>query len=271
MKEIFTWSGGRRSKRNFTIYDLLNLKGKKKLTQVNCGNEIEVQAAVEANIDLLICLGRDIKIIRANAPHHFITGAILEHEYYNKDDLLKASMKTLENGADAIYTSKNPHVVEYLARESIPVMAHLGFIPVKSSWTGGIRGTAKTAKEAYKLYQQFKDMENAGAVLVEAEVIAGDVLSEISKRTSMLTVSLGSGNGGDVNYLFMCDICGENEVAPRHAIKYGNLLSLHKKTQKERIQSLKKFNREAKKNNFAKQKNIVSISKKELNSFLKKI
>ena len=67
MKEIFTWGDGKRSKRNFTIYDLLNLKGKKKLTQVNCGNEIEVQAAVEANIDLLICLGRDIKIIRANA------------------------------------------------------------------------------------------------------------------------------------------------------------------------------------------------------------
>ena len=136
MKEIFTWGGGQRSKRNFTIYDLLNLKGKKKLTQVNCGNEIEVQAAVEANIDLLICLGRDIKMIRANAPNHFITGAILEHEYYNKDDLLKASMLTLENGADAIYTSKNPHVVEYLAKESVPVMAHLGFIPVKSSWTG---------------------------------------------------------------------------------------------------------------------------------------
>ena len=56
MKEIFTWGEGKRSKRNFTIYDLLNLKGKKKLSQVNCGNEIEVQAAVEANIDLLICL-----------------------------------------------------------------------------------------------------------------------------------------------------------------------------------------------------------------------
>ena len=268
MKDIFEWGEGRRSKRNHTIYDLLQLKGKKKLTQVNIGNEIEAQAAVDANIDLLICLNTDVKKIRANAPNHFLTGAILEHEYYTKNDILKASMRTLENGADAIYTSKNPHVVEYLSKESVPVMAHLGFIPVKSSWTGGIRGTGKTAKEAYKLYQQFKDMENAGAFSVESEVIAGDVLTEISKRTTMLTVSLGSGNGGDVNYLFMCDICGENEVAPRHAIKYGNLLTLHQKMQKERIQSLKKFNKEAKKNNFAKQKNIVSISKNEFKKFL---
>ena len=267
MKEIFTWGSGQRSKRNFTIYDLLNLKGKKKLTQVNCGNEIEVQAAVEANIDLLICLGRDIKMIRANAPNHFITGAILEHEYYNKDNLLKASMRTLENGADAIYTSKNPHVVEYLAKESVPVMAHLGFIPVKSSWTGGIRGTAKTSKEAYKLYQQFKDMENAGAVLVESEVIAGDVLSEISKRTNMVTVSLGSGNGGDVNYLFMCDICGENEDLPRHAIQYGNLLTFSKQLQKERIAAFKEFKKDVKTNKFPTKKYSISIEQKELLNF----
>jgi len=114
-------------------------------------------------------------------------------------------------------------------------------------------------------------MENAGAVLVEAEVIAGDVLTEISKRTRMVTVSLGSGNGGDVNYLFMCDICGENEDLPRHAIQYGNLLLLNQKIQKERVKALKKFNADAKKNNFAKKDNIVSISKAELDIFLKKI
>ena len=30
MKDIFEWGEGRRSKRNYTIYDLLQLKGKKK-------------------------------------------------------------------------------------------------------------------------------------------------------------------------------------------------------------------------------------------------
>ena len=267
MKNIFEF-GEKRTKRNYTVYDLLKLKGKKKLTQVNVMNGIEAYAAAQANIDMFIGPFHNIDEIRANAPHQFYTAVFIHKEHHNKDDLLKASMTALENGADAIYTPKNPHVVEYLARESVPVMAHLGFIPVKSTWSGGIRGAGKSGEEAYKLYQQFKDMENAGAFAVESEIIAENVLTEISKRTSMVTVSLGSGNGGDVNYLFMCDICGENEIAPRHAIKYGNLLSLHKKTQKERIQSLKKFNKEAKKNNFAKKKNIVSITKKELNEFL---
>ena len=48
-------------------------------------------------------------------------------------------------------------------------------IPVKSTWSGGIRGAGKSAEEAYKLYQQFKDMENAGAFAVESEIIAENV------------------------------------------------------------------------------------------------
>ena len=41
--------------------------------------------------------------------------------------------------------------------------------------------------------------------------------------------------------------------------------------QNERIKALRKFNVDAKKNNFAKKDNIVSISKAELDIFLKKI
>ena len=267
MKNIFEW-GEKRTKRNFTVSDLLKLKGKIKLTQVNIANGDEANAAVEANIDMLIGFPNKINEIRTVAPYQFYTAVFQHKAYHNKDDLLRASMFALENGADAIYTPKNPHVVEYLARESVPVMAHLGFIPVKSTWTGGIRGTGKTANEAYKLYQQFKDMENAGAFAVESEIIAENVLTEISKRTNMSIISLGSGNGGDVNYLFMCDICGEKKDAPRHAIRYGNLFDLNQKVQKERIKALKKFNLDAKKNNFAKKNKIVSISKNELEDFL---
>ena len=154
MKNIFEF-GEKRTKRNYTVYDLLKLKGKKKLTQVNVGNGIEANAAAQANIDMFIGSFHNIDEIRANAPYQFYTAVFIHKQHHNKDDLLKASMTALENGADAIYTPKNPHVVEYLARESVPVMAHLGFIPVKSTWSGGIRGAGKSAEEAYKLYQQF--------------------------------------------------------------------------------------------------------------------
>ena len=267
MKNIYSF-GAKKTKRNFTVYDLLNSKGKLKLTQVNSNTAYEAEAANKVGIDLLICSFKNIDTVRSKAPNTFLTAAVPFTDFCTKDDILKIAMKSLEKGADAIYTARSPHVVEHLSKECVPVMAHLGLVPRKSTWIGGIRATGKTSSEAFKLYQDFKDMENAGAVLVEAEVIAGDVLSEISKRTSMVTVSLGSGNGGDVNYLFMEDICGENKNKPRHAISYGNINILKEEIYKERIKALKKFDTEARTDTFAKRNNIVKIDKTELKKFL---
>ena len=88
-------------------------------------------------------------------------------------------------------------------------------MPRKSAWVGGLRAIGKTADEAYELHQRFRRLEDAGAVLVEAEVIPGPVMAKISARSGLIAVSLGSGTGGDVAYLFMEDIRGEKQTAPR--------------------------------------------------------
>ncbi|MEM8916152.1 MAG: 3-methyl-2-oxobutanoate hydroxymethyltransferase, partial [Pseudomonadota bacterium] len=148
-------------------------------------------------------------------------------------------------GADAVLTARSLDVVSMLAKEEIPVMGHLGLVPRKSTWVGGLRAVGKTADEAFALFQRFKRLEEAGAVLVEAEVIPGPVMAEISARTSLITVSLGSGQGADVMYLFMQDICGENETAPRHARAYGNLHRLREQIKEERISALTAFRKDA--------------------------
>ena len=72
MKNIFEF-GEKRTKRNYTVYDLLKLKGRKKLTQVNVINGIEAYAAAQANIDMFIGPSYNIDEIRANSPHQFYT------------------------------------------------------------------------------------------------------------------------------------------------------------------------------------------------------
>ena len=66
-------------------------------------------------------------------------------------------------------------------------------------------------------------MENAGAFSVEAEIIASEIMTAITKATTLITCSLGSGPGGDVIYLFQNDICGEQSQRPRHARAFGDL------------------------------------------------
>ena len=269
MKKIYNFSG-EQAFRNFTIPDLFKLKGKKKLTQINVKNAIETKIAVKANIDLLITGYNIVKEIRNIAKNKFITAAIPFTKFKTNDEILSASLEALENGADAVYTARSPRVVEYLSNESVPVMAHLGLIPRKSIITGGLRAFGKTSEEALSLLKSFKQMENAGAFSVEAEVIAEKTLGFISQNCNLITISLGSGNNGDVNYLFMDDICGENKDLPKHAFSFAKVYKLRDKIYSEKLKAVKKFNKKAKTNNFVPQNKIVQINSTNLGIFKKK-
>ena len=269
MKKIYNFSG-EQAFRNYTIPDLFKLKGKKKLTQINVKNSIETKIAVEANIDLLITGYNIVKEIRNIAKNKFITAAIPFTKFKTNDEILSASLEALENGADAVYTARSPRVVEYLSNESVPVMAHLGLIPRKSIITGGLRAFGKTSEEALSLLDSFKKMENAGAFSVEAEVIAEKTLGFISQNCNLITISLGSGNNGDVNYLFMDDICGENKDLPKHAFSFAKVYKLRDKIYSEKLKAVKKFSKKAKTNNFVPQNKIVQINSTNLGIFKKK-
>ncbi len=180
-------------------------------------------------------------------------------------------MKSLELGADAVMTARSPAVVEMLAREDIPVMGHLGLVPRKSSWRGGLRAIGKTADEAYRLYRDFRRLEDAGAVMVEAEVIPTRVMAEISQRSGLITVSLGFGPGGVVDYLFCNDICGELEQSPRHARAFGELWKLKRRMHDERVAALSAFRASCADGSFPGDAESASIAEEELERFLERL
>ena len=86
------------------------------------------------------------------------------------------------------------------------------------------------------MYEQIKLIEKAGAYAVEVEVIPEKLLKEISKRTTLLTSSIGAGSGGDIQFLFAEDILGNNPPPyPRHSKQYKQLYKLKQKMDQERI------------------------------------
>ena len=118
-------------------------------------------------------------------------------------DILKEAISSLEKGADAVITQRSFKIIEYLANENIPVMAHLGLIPRQSSWLGGMRVVGKQYDEAKMLLDKFIDLENAGAFGVECELIPHDLMELISSKTNLVTSSLGSGNSCDIIFSFI--------------------------------------------------------------------
>ena len=131
-----------------------------------------------------------------------------------------------------------------------------------------LESSGKTAVEAYDLFQKFKRLEDAGAFSAECEVIPENVMGEISKRTDIVTVSLGSGKNADVMYLFMEDICGDTENPPRHSKAYGNLLRLRNEIKNERLQALKAFKKDSMNGKFPGKKQSSNLEKKQFDEFL---
>ena len=213
MKNIYTWAA-KPAKRTFTVGDLKAAKGKRKFTQVTANSVEEADAAEKAGFDMIISNAKNVVPVREGSKNLFLTAALVLNEFVTAEDIMRGAFKALENGADAVMTPRSMHIVEMLAKEDVPVMGHLGLVPRKSTWIGGLRAVGKTANEAYELYQKFKRLENAGAFSAECEVIPENVMGEISKRTDIVTVSLGSGKNADVMYLFMEDICGDTENPP---------------------------------------------------------
>ena len=270
MKRIYDWDA-KFSLRNYTAADLQALKGKRKLTQTTANSVEEAAAAADAGIDLIMGNAHNTKAAREGAPNLFFTAAIALPDFPTEQDVLTAAFQAMKDGADSVYTARGPHIVEMLAREQIPVMCHLGLVPRRSGWNGGLRAIGRTADEAHSLWRAFRRMEDAGAFSVEAEVIPARVMREISRRTSLVTMSLGSGSGGDVIYLFQNDICGEQPDRPRHARAFGDIHSLQEKIRVERRSALTAFKDAVHNGSFPAETETAMISDEELEEFLERI
>ncbi len=270
MKNIFTWAA-KPARRTLTVADLRAGKGQRKFTQVTANTAEEAAAAAEAGLDMIICNSQNTAAVRSGNDTLFLTAAIGLPDYPTEADILREALRALALGADAVLTARSMDVVAMLAKEEIPVMGHLGLVPRKSTWVGGLRAVGKTADEAFELFQRFRRLEEAGAVLVEAEVIPGPVMAEISRRSGLITVSLGSGDGADVMYLFMEDICGEKEHRPRHARAYADLHGLRQRIRDERIRALTEFRADAMGGAFPSDRETVRVDERELAAFLERL
>jgi 3-methyl-2-oxobutanoate hydroxymethyltransferase len=217
------------------VHHIRSLKGRRQLTELNVTGPDQARAAEEAGIDMVVSGRIDQRAaIRAAAPAtHFCFGLTYGH-HVNTDEALRAAFDALAAGADSIYCCLSPRIIEGLAREGVPVVGHVGLVPQKARLTG-FRAFGKTLEEAQTLWSDVRDLEQAGAVAVEMEVVAEPVATALSQRTRLTVISMGSGAGCDVQYLFAVDILGETMGRmPRHARRYSDFVGENARLQDRR-------------------------------------
>ena len=271
-KKVFSMTG-ELGLRNYTVKDIIDLKGDRQLTQTLPFTPNEAKAAEDAGIDLINARFNYLKQekaieIRKSASKTFMSFVIPLLSVPTKDDALKHSYKAMELGADGIIFQGSLNHIEALSNAGIPVQGHIGLVPRKSTWTGGIRAVGKTLDEAKALFQNLKDLESAGAWAVKCEVIPSRLMRELSSRTSLVTISIGSGNGCDVQFLFADDILGASKGPfPRHSKQYCNLFKEAQRIQKIRVNAFKDFIDEVNTNIFPSNKFEVEVTEEFVERF----
>ena len=273
LKRIMTL-GGAYGTRNYTVKDLRDQKGKRVLVETLPFTPEEAAAAEEAGIDTMKVrfdpkrpeLAADI---RKAAPNTFMSFSVPLVAAASESEAVRLAYTAMELGADAIMCQWSPRFISAAAEAGVPVQGHAGLVPRKSTWTGGLRAVGKTLEEALWIYREIKRIEQAGAWAVEVEVIPATLLAELTKRTTLLTSSIGAGSGGDIQFLFAEDILGNHRPPyPRHSKQYRNLYKMQEAIEAERIAGFKDFIQDVRSERFPGPEHIIEAPDGLISAFV---
>jgi len=267
-------------RKKLTVYDYLRSKGKRQLSNLFVHTIKEAAAAEEAEIDYIVAAHdlpqfginaslNDVKKIREVAPNCFMQSAgptPPASEY----EAIKYAQDYLSFGVDCIYVGNHSlKWIRAMRDENIPTIGHVGLIPGKSTWIGGLRAIGKTADEAMGVLKHTLDLQEAGVIGVELEVVPPKVAKVITEKVEIITMSMGSGSDCDAQFLFSNDVLGWNEGhIPRHARVYRNFKKEYARLQEQRVSAFKEFHKDTVNKNFNDPKITVQIKDDEFDKFL---
>ena len=257
--------------KKLTVKEILECKGKKKLTEVYTHNPLEAESCELAEVEMIVSSeNNDIQGIRNAAKNTFLTVGLQYGKYLNEFDILNRCFYLYENGADAIYCPQSYKFIRAIADEGIPVVGHTGFIPYKSTFYGGFKASGKNSSEAQKIFDETLRLQDAGAFAAEIEIVPFKVAEYISNKVKIFMIGMGSGQGCDAQYLFSEDILGYNKGhIPRHAKVYANLSQDYENIKSKSIDAFKKFKKDVVSKQYPYKQHDINILDEEYEKFIK--
>ncbi len=146
----------------------------------------------------------------------------------NSKEALASSIRIMkESGAHAIKLEGGEEVIESVKRiisAGVPVMGHLGLTPQSIYKFGTYAVRAVEQKEADKLIQDAKLLQDAGCFALVLEKIPAELASKVAEMLKIPVIGIGAGAGVDGQVLVLHDMLGINkDFSPRFMRRYLNL------------------------------------------------
>jgi len=135
----------------------------------------------------------------------FMSYATVEQAVVNAARLMQeggAHMVKLEGGRSQL------PIVEALARNGIPVCAHIGLQPQSVHKLGGYRVQGRDKADADIMLIDAEELQQAGADLILLECVPDVLASEITRNVQVPVIGIGAGASTDAQVLVLQDILG---------------------------------------------------------------
>ena len=145
--------------------------------------------------------------------------------YSSKRTALKNAKKIMkETECDAVKIeggSKIIKIVEYLIKNQIPLMGHLGILP--QSVKGKFKFKGKKIKERNKIFNDAKLLQEKGVFSIVLECVETTLAKKISKSLKIPTIGIGSSQNCDGQVIVIDDLIGLNETKTKFVKKFGRI------------------------------------------------
>jgi len=171
---------------------------------------------------------RHAQAVRRGTPNSWLIGDMPYMSYQPSDETAVrcAGRFMAEAACDGIKLEGGQEItprVRAIVAAGIPVMGHLGLTPQSVSSLGGFRLQGKSAKQAKKIIDDARALEDAGAMAILLELVPDRVCQLITERASIPIISLGSGPHAHGQLLIFHDMFGlYPKFTPKMAKKYGD-------------------------------------------------
>lgn len=247
-----------------TVSTLIAKKGKEKLTvitaydalfanifdeEVDCilvGDSLNMSFAGE-NDTLSSTLDQMIyhtKAVCNGAKNSFIICDLPFGTYYDQTKALQSSIEVFQKtGADAVKIEggkEKASIIEYLTKNSIAVVGHIGLMPQNVRSEGGYKVKGKDQFDIDALVEDAKAIEQAGAFMIVVEGVKPEAAKQITEAVSIPIIGIGAGSDTDGQVLVWSDMLGFLQGNyPKFVKKYLDGNQLVKDAVKNYVQEVK--------------------------------
>ena len=164
-------------------------------------------------------------VVRGARRAHVVVDMPFGSYQATKEDALRNAVRIMqETGCGSVKLEggvRSAATVEYLVSAGIPVMGHVGLTPQSVNALGGYKIQGRTPRDAVRVLNDAKALEEAGAYAVVLEVVPAGVAAGITEKLSVPTIGIGAGPFCSGQVQVVHDMLAmDDDFTPKHARRF---------------------------------------------------